>query len=86
MQDLGTLGGRFSQAGGINDQGQVIGSADTADGSTHAFLWTASDGMQDLGTLTGGTFSEAFGINDQGQVIGVRDMADGSSRAFLWTP
>jgi probable HAF family extracellular repeat protein len=41
MQDLGTLpGGTISNGWAINDLGQVSGSADTADGSRHAFRWS----------------------------------------------
>ena len=40
LQDLGTLGGQFSDALAINARGQIAGSASTADGSLHAFLWT----------------------------------------------
>lgn len=41
MRDLGTLSGGTSSVGrAINDQGQVAGYGDTADGSMHAFLWT----------------------------------------------
>src|SRR2546422_193771 len=47
-------------------------------GQPHAFLWTAANGMRDLGTL-GGTASMALGINNRGEVVG------GSGRAFLWT-
>ena len=50
MHDLGTLGGRNSNAGGINNSGQVVGFADISSRSGHAFLY--SDGqMQDLGSL-----------------------------------
>jgi probable HAF family extracellular repeat protein len=50
----------------------------------HAFIWSSSTGMQDLGTL-GGNSSQAFGINDNGQVVGVSTLADGvTSHAFLW--
>jgi probable HAF family extracellular repeat protein len=41
MEDLGTLGGRNSSAAAINDRGQIIGSADTKAGQTHATLWLA---------------------------------------------
>jgi probable HAF family extracellular repeat protein len=41
MRDLGTLpGGSSSTATDINDLGQVIGDATTADGDTHPFLWS----------------------------------------------
>ena len=54
MTDLGTLGGLRSAAYAINDAGQVVGHANTADGADHAFLW--QDGrMTDLGTLGGRT-------------------------------
>ena len=53
MQDLGTLGGSYSYCLGINARGQVVGESVTAAGETHAFLWEAGTGMQDLGTLGG---------------------------------
>ena len=52
LQELGTFGGENSSVSEMNDWGQVVGSAQTADGSSHAFLW---DGvLRDLGTLGGG--------------------------------
>ena len=39
-KDLGTLGwGTFSQAHGINDAGQIVGTSFDRDGSTHAATW-----------------------------------------------
>ena len=86
VTDLGTLGGTYSWAGGINASGQVVGDSTTAPGQegpgTHAFLWT--DGtMTDLGTL-GGEMSTAIDINDAGQVVGSSETAERTQRAFLW--
>ena len=81
--DLGTLGGRESLAGGINDSGQVAGYSRTAAGVTNAFLWTpggtggvaGNPQMRNLGTLPGGSVSEAYAINNSGQVTGYSDVA-----------
>jgi probable HAF family extracellular repeat protein len=84
MQDLGTLGGKFSYAYGINEAGQVVGGAYLADNVTeHAFLWTKTTGMQDLGAL-GGTFSAAGGINASGQIAGGYTSSANVTSAFIW--
>ena len=85
MTDLGTLGGAYSYAYGLNNSGVVVGKADTSVfGQTHAFTW-ADDTMQDLGTL-GGANSLAYQINDAGMVVGYSETGDGETRhAFLYT-
>jgi probable HAF family extracellular repeat protein len=84
ITDLGTLGGNQSNAFAVNNLGQVAGAAlntipdlytpnfilgSSATTQAHAFRWTKSQGMQDLGTL-GGADSAAFYINDSGQIAG----------------
>src|SRR5213593_2449176 len=79
-----TLAGPTSAAWGINGAGQVAGSASTADGAQHAFLYSGGV-MLDLGTL-GGSTSLAFGVNDAGQVVGAAATAGNlASHAFLYS-
>lgn len=78
------LGGRHTMPASINEVGELVGSATTAGGQTHAFRWTAAGRMADLGTL-GGSASQALGINNAGQVVGSSTTASGQTHAFLWT-
>jgi probable HAF family extracellular repeat protein len=81
MSDLGTLGGYSSVAYAINDSGQIVGSANGATGSYHAFLYSNGT-MSDLGALGGALYdySEAYAINGSGQVVGRSDT--GSSDTY----
>ncbi len=83
--DLGTLTGfSGSVAYGINASGQVVGWAEDAVDTSHAFLWSGGT-MTDLGTLPGGTDSAAYGINDSGQVVGWSGSSGSFSHAFLYS-
>ena len=69
VTDLGTLGGTFSQAFGINNNGSVVGYATLAgDTALHAFFWRKG-AMTDLGPL-GGPLSQASNVNDRDEVVG----------------
>jgi probable HAF family extracellular repeat protein len=86
--DLGTLGGASSDGRGLNEQGDVVGTAQNGAGQPRAFLWR--DGtMTDLNTLipsgTGWVLESAAAISDGGQIVGYGTLA-GKRRAFVLTP
>jgi probable HAF family extracellular repeat protein len=93
ITDLGTFGGPSSAAYGINDLGQIVGTADLTNVSPvweHAFLYT-NGVLTDLGVLgnyvTGlGTYSmsTALGLNNAGQIVGKSYTSFGRYHAFLY--
>ena len=92
-QDLGTLPAPYNgeaEAHDINQNGQVVGFArqpnNPNDSASHAFSWTPSGGLKDLGTLdnTPG-YSRAFSINNQGYIVGWSYSSHGTV-GCLWTP
>jgi len=87
--DLGSFGGISTLGAGLNDRGQVAGSASVPSGADHAFVW--QDGvLQDLGFLDGTIAAEAEAINARGQIAGSMIESCGEFacnqvvRLFLW--
>ena len=57
VTDIGALSGPtgYSWPNAINNRGEVVGYSSTPYGTTHAFIWSAAEGIRDLGDLAGGT-------------------------------
>ncbi|HEY8751377.1 MAG TPA: FG-GAP-like repeat-containing protein, partial [Tepidisphaeraceae bacterium] len=91
MFDIGTPGGLYSVARGINATGQIVGYGSTVgqgDASTgnygiyHAFVYDTTNGLRDIGTLGGDPISSATGINDSGLVAAAS--YNGNWRGFIY--
>lgn len=95
ITDLGILPtGSVSYATGINNLGQVSGSANIVNNYSQtvgrSFLWTKNGGMQDLGTLPDPYDDPHFsswanGVNDLGRVVGGSWYDSEENHAFIWS-
>jgi probable HAF family extracellular repeat protein len=82
----------YSSAYAVSADGAVVVGASvyrdqvSLESYERAFRWTASGGMQDLGTLPGYDWSEAWGVSADGTVVVGRSYYTlGYGSAFRWT-
>jgi len=86
---IGTLGGSFSIAQGINNDGEVVGgSLTTEDKAFHAFLFRENQ-LYDLNLLLepGARWEliQALAINNRGEIVGIGSQG-GEDRIVLLKP
>ncbi len=81
---LGSLGGTYTRALGVNDAGMVVGVSSNTDETNLPFVWE-SGAIRPLPLLPGGTTGEATGVNASGVIVGRSNDASGQDRAVRWT-
>jgi probable HAF family extracellular repeat protein len=76
-QALPGLDTSFSQAFGIDDNGDVVGYHVTSSNQFRAFRYRDGHGVEDIEPLTGGTLTVGAAINNAGTVVGFSDSSSG---------
>ena len=84
MKDLGTLGGDFSEAIWINDDGDIAGSADLPTPDIHDAVRWRHGHILDFGTVDGDACSRGRAINAKGQIVGGSSDCRNFLHAFVW--
>jgi len=84
--ELGRPAHDYSAAGGMNDNGLVVGSSELLfETPTSAVVWSVDQEggvtVCELAVLDGASSSGASEVNNQGMIVG-----EAGSRAVLWTP
>lgn len=67
----------------INANGAVVGEA-TMETQPIAFVWTAADGLTNLGPFQGMRLAVATDLNNIGWIVGFAEGATGGTHAMLW--
>jgi len=82
MHELSTLGGLYTSAWGINNQGQIVGRSRQPNGNDQAVLW--DNGQIKILPSLGGASHEATRINDLGEIVGTSNDKAGNPQAVVW--
>jgi probable HAF family extracellular repeat protein len=82
LADLGTLGGSFAMASGVNDLGQAVGSMAGPFGFINAFSFNGT-GMTNLTANSSAIAGQANGINNAGQIAGTQQIG-AQTFATIW--
>ena len=79
-----TQGVTVTQALGVNDAGEVVGSFNDANGTTHGFTYQ-NGGFQSI-DVPGATSTTVNGVNNAGQIVGFYVAANGNTIGFTGIP
>ena len=86
---LGTLGGSFSIANGINNRGEVVGGSHAKESHGSYCLPLSGSRLYDLNSLmepsAGWEIIQAISINNRGEILGI-GCQDGRDRIVLLRP
>lgn len=84
--NLRGLGGRVSEAHGVDSAGkQVVGLSNASgDFNTLPFTWSSAASIHQLPLFTGGFDGEALAINNVGHIVGDGDNSSFATHAALW--
>src|SRR5207244_3900549 len=83
LLDLGSLGGGYTYAFGINSSGTVVGYSYVPSGDHLAYRWTEAGGMVALPMVASGSAARGLAINASGDVAGDH-MLGGYQRPIVW--
>jgi probable HAF family extracellular repeat protein len=72
-----------TEANGINNSGEVVGTGYLSPSNFHAFLYSGGR-MEDIGP-SGAFQASAYAINTSGQIVGSYSLNSGASGTFLYT-
>jgi probable HAF family extracellular repeat protein len=70
-------GGTYTQANGINNNGQVVGTGNIGNGTTRAFYLASGSTATIISPLGTGTYNVGNGINNNGTVVGSSETSPG---------